>query len=62
MLTKEGDLRSVAAALIGLLCDPERRRSFGAAGRAKAERELTWGAVAARYREGYEMALGRLGS
>ena len=48
--------------MIGLLRDPERRRAFGEAGRAKAERELTWGAVAVRYREGYEMALGRLGS
>lgn len=62
LLTQEGDLKSVAAALIGLLRDPERRRAFGEAGRAKAERELTWGAVAARYREGYEMALGRVGS
>ena len=56
-LTEEGSAASVAAALVDLLRDPARRRAWGEAGRAKAERELTWEAVAARYREGYEMAL-----
>lgn len=62
LLTEEGSAASVAAALIDLLRDPARCRALGEAGRAKAERELTWGAVAARYREGYEMALGKADS
>ncbi|HEV7669306.1 MAG TPA: glycosyltransferase [Thermoanaerobaculia bacterium] len=57
LLTDEGAPASVAAALIELLRDPARCRAMGRAGRAKAERELTWEQVAARYREGYEMAL-----
>jgi hypothetical protein len=32
---------------------------MGERGRAKAGAELTWDAVAARYREGYLAALGR---
>lgn len=56
-LTEEGSAASVASALAELLRDPARCRALGAAGRAKAERELTWEAIAARYREGYEMAL-----
>ncbi len=62
LLTVEGNAASVAAALIDLLRDEGRRSAMGEAGRAKAERELTWDAVAARYREGYEMALAVAGS
>ncbi len=56
-LTEEGSAGSVAAALIELLRDPARCRAMGAAGRAKAERELTWDTIASRYREGYVAAL-----
>ncbi len=56
-LTAEGDAGSVTAALIELLRNPELCREMGRAGRAKAEAELTWDAVAARYREGYVSAL-----
>ncbi len=60
-LTEEGSAGAVAAALIELICNPARCREMGAAGRAKAERELTWDTIAGRYREGYEMALGGTG-
>ena len=48
---------ALLAALSELLADPVRRREMGDRGRRKAEAELTWDAVAARYREGYEMAV-----
>ncbi len=57
LLTIEGSAASVAAALIDLLRAEQRRKAMGQAGRSKAERELTWDAIAVRYREGYEMVL-----
>ena len=56
-LVPEGDPEALLGALRELLADPARRRGMGEGGRRKAEAELTWDAVAARYREGYEMAL-----
>ena len=56
-LVPEGDAAALAAAMIDLLADPERARAWGAAAREKVERELTWTAVAARYRAAYEEAL-----
>lgn len=47
----------LADALLALLANPSQRQALGAAGRVKAVRELTWDAVAGRYREGYEAAL-----
>lgn len=58
-LVPEGDPAALAAALLDLLADASGRRAMGAAGRARTERELTWDAVAARYREAYVEALAR---
>jgi len=58
-LVPEADPAALLAALRGLLAAPAAARAMGERGRRKAEAELTWDAVAARYREGYGMALGR---
>jgi glycosyltransferase involved in cell wall biosynthesis len=57
-LIPEKDPAALLGALRELLADPEAARSMGERGRRRAEAELTWDAVAARYREGYRMALG----
>ena len=57
LLVPEGDAGALAAALLCLLADPAARRAMGEAGRRKAERELTWDAIAARYRAAYAEAL-----
>lgn len=56
-LVPEKDPEKLLAALLELVGDPGRARAMGERGRGKAEAELTWAAVAARYREGYELAL-----
>jgi phosphatidyl-myo-inositol dimannoside synthase len=61
LLVSEGDAGALAAALLRLLADPAARRAMGEAGRRKAEGELTWDAVAARYRAAYLGALGGAG-
>jgi glycosyltransferase involved in cell wall biosynthesis len=58
LLVPEQDRPALSEALGRLLSDSAARREWGANARRKAERELTWDAVAARYREGYETALG----
>lgn len=57
LLVPEGDVAALAAALAALAGDPGRRAALGAAGRARAVAELTWDAVAARYRDAYRLAL-----
>jgi glycosyltransferase involved in cell wall biosynthesis len=57
-LVPEQEPEPLAAALGELLSDRERCRAMGRASRAKAEGELTWDAVAARYRAAYDEALG----
>jgi glycosyltransferase involved in cell wall biosynthesis len=57
LLVPERDPEALLGALRRLLADPDSARAMGERGRRKAEAELTWDAVAARYREGYEMAL-----
>ena len=57
LLVPERDPEGLLRALRSLLADRERARALGERGRRKTERELTWDAVAARYREGYETAL-----
>lgn len=57
LLVPERDPASLLRALRSLLADRERARILGEKGRRRTERELTWDAVAARYREGYESAL-----
>jgi glycosyltransferase involved in cell wall biosynthesis len=57
LLVREGDAAALGRALGDLLASPERARTMGESGRRRAEAELTWDAVAARYREGYLAAL-----
>ena len=52
-LVVERDGTALREALAALLADPERARALGAAARLRAVAELTWEAVAARYREAY---------
>jgi glycosyltransferase involved in cell wall biosynthesis len=56
-LVPEKDPERLLAALLELLGDPGRAREMGERGRRRAEAELTWDVVAARYREGYRAAL-----
>jgi phosphatidyl-myo-inositol dimannoside synthase len=57
LLVPEGDPAALLGALRRLLADRAAARALGEQGRRKAEAELTWDAVAARYREGYLAAL-----
>ncbi len=56
-LVPEKDPEKLLAAVLELLGDPGLARAMGESGRRKAETELTWDAIAARYREGYTAAL-----
>jgi glycosyltransferase involved in cell wall biosynthesis len=58
LLVPEGDPEALLAVLKRMLADPAAARAMGRRGRSKAEAELSWDAVAARYREGYVAALG----
>lgn len=57
LLVPEADAAALAAALARLLGDPAAAREMGERGRRRAEAELTWDAVAARYRQAYLAAL-----
>jgi glycosyltransferase involved in cell wall biosynthesis len=57
LLVPEREPRRLLAALLGLLGDRGLAREMGERGRRKAESELAWDAVAARYREAYLPAL-----
>jgi len=59
LLVPEGDPQALLRALLRLLEDRALARRMGERARRRAEAELTWDAVARRYREGYLMALGR---
>lgn len=56
-LVPERDPEALADALDALLAGVEARRAMGDAARRRAETELTWDAVARRYRRAYEQAL-----
>ena len=58
LLVPERDRPALLEALDRLLGDAEARREWGSAARHRAETELTWDAVAARYRAGYVDVLG----
>jgi glycosyltransferase involved in cell wall biosynthesis len=57
LLVPEYDPEALLHALLALLEDRAEARRMGERGRRRAEAELTWDAVAARYREGYLAAL-----
>lgn len=57
LLVPEQDRPALLEALDRLLGDPGTRYEWGKAGRHRAATELTWDAVAARYRAGYETVL-----
>lgn len=56
-LVAEGDGRALLGALVPLLADLPAARALGEAGRRRVLAELTWDAVAGRYREAYLGAL-----
>ncbi len=56
-LVPEKDSVAVNDALSRLLAEPQRARAMGEAGRQQAVAELSWDAVAARYRAAYDVAL-----
>jgi glycosyltransferase involved in cell wall biosynthesis len=57
LLAPEGNREALLGALRRLLADSAEAQAMGERGRRKAEAELTWDSVAARYREGYRAAL-----
>jgi glycosyltransferase involved in cell wall biosynthesis len=57
LLVPEQDPERLLGALLRLLDDRTAAREMGEQGRRKAAAELTWDAVAARYREAYLAAL-----
>jgi glycosyltransferase involved in cell wall biosynthesis len=57
LLVPEKDPQWLLDALLRLLARKALAREMGERGKRKAEVELTWDAVAARYREGYLAAL-----
>ena len=59
VLVPEGDGGALYAAVDRLLRRPEEARAMGATGRRKAAADLTWDAIAGRYRMAYRQALAR---
>jgi glycosyltransferase involved in cell wall biosynthesis len=57
LLVAESEPEELASALTRALTQVSARRQWGAAARRKAETELTWRAVAQRYRQAYKDAL-----
>lgn len=58
LLVPEGHREALFAALNRLVRDPVLRVAMARAGRRRVERELTWPAVAERYRQAYREVLG----
>ena len=58
LLTPPGNVPALAAALGALLDDPARAQAMGAAARRRVETELNWDAVAQRYVQVYQQAIG----
>ncbi|MFQ5526801.1 MAG: glycosyltransferase [Thermoanaerobaculia bacterium] len=59
LLVEERKPDQLRAALAELLSAPDRAREMGERSRARAEAELTWTAIAGRYRESYVDGLNR---
>jgi glycosyltransferase involved in cell wall biosynthesis len=56
LLVPPGEAEALAAALRRLLREPDTRRRMGAAARALAVGELSWGEAARRFEECYAQA------
>jgi glycosyltransferase involved in cell wall biosynthesis len=59
LLVPEKSSAALGAALTELIANPAQARALGAASRMRAFTELTWDAVAARYRDAYDEMLVR---
>jgi glycosyltransferase involved in cell wall biosynthesis len=59
LLVEEKDPTRLLEAIAQLVGNQDRRLEMGGAARARAESELTWTAVAGRYRRAYDEALAR---
>lgn len=59
ILVPPGDTEALAAALIGLLADPDRRQTLGTAARRTVEERLNWAAVAGEFAAIMSAARGR---
>lgn len=57
LLVPEKDSAALGKALLALLRDLDKARAMGERGRRRALSELSWDAVAGRYRQAYEFAL-----
>lgn len=57
ILVEPGDVGQLATAIAELLDDPERRRAYGAAGRARVEELFSWRAAAEHVVAAYEDAI-----
>jgi phosphatidylinositol alpha-1,6-mannosyltransferase len=55
----ERDSNALAAAISGLLDQPDRARALGLAARARVERDFSWARVAARFEAIYDDAVAR---
>ena len=58
LLVPPQDVSALASALLALLNEPAKARSYGYAGRRRVETELNWSAIAERYVAVYEQAVG----
>ena len=54
MLVKEKNVGELAAALVHLLTDTEKREEFGRAGRERILNELTWDKIIAQFKDVYQ--------
>ena len=59
ILVKEKDVEELAAALVVLLTDPEKREEFGRAGRERILNELTWDKIIAQFKDIYQNSVNR---
>jgi glycosyltransferase involved in cell wall biosynthesis len=57
-LVVDGDPAKLGAAIAALLADPDRRRRMGEAGRAAAEQQFSWDAVAQQMEALYQDLIG----
>lgn len=59
MLVKEKNVAELAAALVHLLTDTEKREEFGRAGRERILNELTWDKIIEQFKDVYQNSVNR---